>query len=752
MTSIAASPEYSLIAAKAHADGGIGHANKVRKRYGDRYPLQGEDPKRAAAYIRELRASGQADRWARERQATRNMLYLFGTQHITYRHSYRRWEELPLYTEGERRVTLNYILPVIRARTQRLTAGPVQFECAPATNAMDERDRAKIASNFLQARYHSTHMREKTDQALTHAFCAGVAFWKSFWNTEIGPLTPATYRRVREVETGEIDVLGQPILEAVRDPNTNQPIIDEYYVDESGQEVPDVANAFFYRPGDTDTAVRSVYNIQVNPDATGWSAGAGLRYLIDTDIVAMERARALIPDQADQIQRAPADAQGMTLERLAAGSSTSRSHLGPLANTSNRSLEGEAEVIEYWQLPDECFPKGRLIHLVGDVPVYDDKFPQGIFPYTPVFDEPVPMTPNGRPCINDMVSPQDTVNRMWAAIDAEIRAFGFARWAAWDMPGLPEQLTAGEDQTVVRVSPRGPLARRSLGDAFKRLEPGSVGSDRWELLQQAKQAIYDVGAFHEVSRGQTPPGVDSGVAIEHLREEEKAQLLRAVHALENSHIDWSEKQLAIARWGYADNVARWIPVDRPDLGEQLESVTGAQLPDPQTITVSLEGFTRSQSSVSFRAEIKDMLERQIIDPRTALQLLDMGRGVNAVYESESRHYIRARRINQHIESGEVVIQPPQPAVDPEGQPMPDPTSLEGEPVYDMAKAVLPDGTDVVLPDDDDHLIHMKVLDELVLDLTKDPQIRALAGAIKADRRRIMSERAMAAAAAQPVAA
>ena len=60
------------------------------------------------------------------------------------------------------------------------------------------------------------------------------------------------------------------------------------FVDEQKQPVATKDEAFQYRPGDSDTAVRSIFNIRINPEATAWDVGAGLRWLLDTDVIAVE--------------------------------------------------------------------------------------------------------------------------------------------------------------------------------------------------------------------------------------------------------------------------------------------------------------------------------------------------------------------------------------------------------------------------------------------------------------------------------
>ena len=708
---------------------------KVKKFKAPGYPAPDASDGDVIAYLRGLSRESDPDANARYRQGARNLLYIYGRQYLTFSKRTRTWEDLPLLDEKDVRATDNCILPALRSRAQRLLSGPVQFDGSPRRNDLDARDRARLGAEWVQSRWKSTHMVQKVDQALMLAFACGIAVLKGFWNRDLGPLTPATMQRMKtqpvlDPLTGEpaLDLFtGEPQTEPVIGED-GEPVVETYFVDDQQQEVADREQAFQFRPGDTDTAVRSIFNVRINSDATAWDVGAGLRWLLDTDTIPVETAKAMFPEFAEKIEAsAPDDMLSVTLERLAASAAVAAT-LGAQQQTGAASKpNGQTTVIqEYWELPNTVFPKGRLIVRVGQVKVYDDVFPDGVFPYTPIFDEPAPLTPMGRPCVNDGISLQDTINRQWNAINTEAQQGGVGRWVSWEIPGVPEQL-APEDRTVIQIPMRGNVANRSLRDLFHRLDPPAVSPDRWRLLEASKRALQDVFAFHEVSRGQTPPGVDSGVAIDSLREEERGQLAKAVRALEASIIHWATVQLAIARANYGDQIERWLQSEQAELGYILQTVNGLKLPDPDELTLELQGF-KPQSETAFKGEVKEALGLGLLDPREARELLDLGRGMTGAFTSQSRHYQRARWINLALERGEYAVVPGQPVLDPS-----DPTAAP----IQVQDVVFPDGRPMVLPDDDDHAVHLMVLDELVLNEQKPWEVRQVAMLLKGQRRRVM---------------
>lgn len=665
---------------------------QVRQIRGGQYPLPEDPPSRKTEYIDALLREGESDALARYRQATKNLLYANGRQWIDWVVNRRTWEDLP-NASNDLRATMNYVRPILRSRAARMIPSAIHFVGVPDSNSFEARDRTNVATNLIQARWKMLDMDSKLRYAATLAFSCGFAAVKSFWNPRIGTPKPATLK---------LPMQGQ------FDPMTGQPTIEyqDVPVDRDGNPVDDISQAYYYRPGDTDAAIRSVFNIRLNPEAHGWTAAEGLRWLIDTEVVPIDVAREKFPEIADQIQPLDGLEQFLTYERIAAGGNTIRgrgAHTVPGRGGPGSQTRELTAIREYWELPCSYYPDGRLIVSVGGAVPYDDVFPQGIFPYDPIFDELGLLSGYGRPCVNDLISPQDVINREWTAIVREMAQAGSGQFVAWNVPGLPDQLTSAE-RAVIRVPMNSYLANRSIGDVFQRLTPPQVAGDRWRMIEQAKIAMFDIGAYHEVSRGQIPPGIDSGVAIEQLQESEAGQLKDASEALRRSLVGIARKQLAIAKWGYGEEEERAIPVDRPDLKVLIETVRGDMLPEPESIGIEVENF-RPYSEAARRAEIKELGGMGWIDPRNGMKAMDLGRGIDSMYESQTRDYARAKKENLDFLKGEVLVVPQGIQVDPQTG-----AAQEAPP------AILhTDLSPFLFPQDDDHQIHIECHYEVAKD-------------------------------------
>ena len=692
---------------------------KVR---GEGYPDQQAPEGDKIRWVEQLVATTDADALQRARKTAYNLLMANGRQHVTWNARQKRYEEMP-HDPNEIRVTMNYIRPVLRSRTRRLLPTRIDYQFVPDSTAADARDQAVVGQRFAEARWMQLAMRAKVDQALELSYASGVSFLKSFWNPALGyPKAAQLY-----VEQPVVGEDGQPVVDEMGQPLT-EPVLT--YVDANAQPVETEDAAYQYRPGDTDVSVRSIFNVRWNPEAKGWTTADGLRWVIDQEPVPITYARYLFPEYADKIMPdGNADAY-LTYEKLSQQAPASRSSSTNAYTTGNRPDGDVVMLREYWELPTPHFPKGRLITLAGKCVVYDGDFPQGFFPYTPVYDEPASLTAGGRASIDDMTGPQAVINEQWGAVLRASKLVGVGQYITVDAPGMPD-LVSNIDGGITKL-PQQALRGQPIGNVFTKLDQSSVPSDRWQIIQQAEKVLFNVGAYHEVTQGSTPPGVDSGVAVRALVEQEEGQLAKSRDALKESLIEFMRHQLALAVWGYEPGDERFLPVNRPDLGYQIESVDGAKLPNPERAYITLDGF-RATSVAEQRAEVNEAVERGYLTPQEARRALELGRGLLGTADTESRHYARARQISLWIEQGALQMQP---------------VVVDGVPVIDDAtqqplmQAVGPSGLPVVIPDVDRHDIHLDVLTDLILDESKPIPVRAMAQAVYQERLQIVKASAM----------
>lgn len=677
---------------------------------GSSYPLPAQaTPGQIVDYIWRLWQAQDPDAFWRMRIAARNLLLAEGFQWLDWNSRYSTWAPIPA-VEGKTQATINYIRPVLQSRTQRILSAELDWRSTPVSNDLEDRDKATVAERLVKSRYTQLGMDAKVRTAFWLADCCGVSFLKGFWNPDVGPMSNGTILLP--------DPTTQQLTEYPVTPD-GQPIVDP----QTGGPHPEPPNALQYRPGDTDTAVRTLFNLRCNPDAWGWTPNDGLRWLIDAELAPITVVKARYGALAKDLTPTDDQPQLAQYQRLLRGITGRPATLwgGPsivLTPPLTTPVPDQQLVLlmEYWEIPTQELPQGRLIVLAGHTLLYDGPLPQGFVPYAPVYSTKKPFDPYGHAIVLDMDSPQTIVNEQWSLLQEEIRRDVVGQYIGFDLPGMFDQLSSEQDAHV-KIPLRSGFMGRGVQDIVQRMPHATINPARLELIDRARAAIFDIGAFHEIQRGQVPPGVDSGIAVQLLQEAENAQLDDTIRSLKDSLIQWGRQQLGLARWGYGPQEKRWLPGADPTKLYLTESVTGLDLPDPDLVHLDLEGF-KPKSDAARRAELTDLASRQLISGPQLIELLDIGRGLEAIFPSESRHYDRARAENLAFQKGDYkFIQAPAPGH----------TQLPGEPPPPMMPAaVYPDGSPFLLPSEDNDAIHITVLQDITLDNSQPWAVRQAA--------------------------
>jgi len=701
---------------------------------GGAYPGLDEDPDKKRDYVQRLLDDGENDALLRFKRATQALLFADGRQHIDWTTRDKLWRDLPT-PDGRIYATMNYVRPILRSRMQRIVSAELLWRAIPTGNDYESRDRAVTAANFLKARWEKQEMDAKVRAGLWLSFNACLAALKSFWNPTIGDLTPATMMlpHLAGAVHPPLDEQGKP------HPLAGQPMVLEYPVDEKGMPLhdeqgnpapPDAPGVYRYRPGDTDTALRTVFNLRLNPDAWGFDKTEGMRWILDSELTPISVVKERWGERAKDVSGISGNATARNYERIIKSLSAAVGGTPPGGDfTGSRGLTPDKDntlLTEYWEEPSDYLPKGRLLVIAGGKllfpqPGEEEGLPQGFVPFVPLYDERRPFDWTGRGTSEDLITPQKVINRQWEAELEEQMRHGAGQWVMWGIPGLSNQIT-NMSGAHIELPTTSALANRPISDVVQRVPPPGFNPSRWRLIEEAKATMFDIGAFHEIQRGQVPPGVDSGIAVQYLQEAENAQLHDPVRNLKRSCITWGRHQLKYARWGYGEQETRWIPVHRPDLGYLVEGVKGLDLPDPDEVNIDLEGF-KPLSQAAQRAEIKELMEKfpDQFPFREGMLLMDMGRGIEGAFESQTRHYARARRENLAMQRRQVVVIPI-PAADPANPEQDSP--LTHIPTAGLGYAILyRDKSPLLLPADDDHQVHITIHQDVALDDTQPWPIR-----------------------------
>ncbi len=185
----------------------------LKKTRGEAYPAPGAAPETVVEYVERLLKDGDQAAFERYKRASYNLQFSDGRQWIDWNLKDKVWKDAPA-PSGKVRAVNNYILPILRARIQRLMSSELSWHATPDSNAHEALDKAMVATNLVDSRWSGSEMDGKLRQAAWLAFNCGVAYLKQFWNADLGALVAATvvlpHPATQEPTEYPVDPDGQP--------------------------------------------------------------------------------------------------------------------------------------------------------------------------------------------------------------------------------------------------------------------------------------------------------------------------------------------------------------------------------------------------------------------------------------------------------------------------------------------------------------------------------------------------------------
>lgn len=185
-------------------------------------------------------------------------------------------------------------------------------------------------------------------------------------------------------------------------------------------------------------------------------------------------------------------------------------------------IKGFVKIKELWMLPYRGYPQGRYIVKAGNQIVYDDvnptctaKNPNGFIPYVFFRHVTIPGDFWGMSIIGQIIPLQKIHNRTLSRMIENNRRLGYP-------PLMIEEGTMDKRQITGRpgeVLEYKPGFKPPVVPTFPQPPPSETF-----ILEQTQVAMSDISAQHEVSKGQTPPGVRAAAAIQMLQEQDDSQI------------------------------------------------------------------------------------------------------------------------------------------------------------------------------------------------------------------------------------
>lgn len=256
--------------------------------------------------------------------------------------------------------------------------------------------------------------------------------------------------------------------------------------------------------GDVDPTPVSPFNIYPDPLATSVEDA---EYIIYAEYVHEGKLRKKYPEYKDEII-----GQAITYSELVNDRDRN-------SNIHDQVLLLEMWCRDYTEVDNEDgekkkkYPRGRVIVCAPDLGiVFEDKqnpYKTGRFPFFLFKDIDVPFQFWGEGEVKWLLSPQNQANDLYNQIIDNAKSTANMQWIIDKNAGIAKGELTNRPGLIIRKNP---------GTEVKRESPPSMPMYVQQMIDTLKADIEVISGIHDVTRGQTPSGVQSAAAIVALQE------------------------------------------------------------------------------------------------------------------------------------------------------------------------------------------------------------------------------------------
>jgi len=245
-----------------------------------------------------------------------NMNFYAGNQFCTvgYAGELEDFEKQFFWQERE---VFNHIAPIIETRFAKLSNIKPKMTVVPASNDENDIATAKVSKKVLQSVANRIGLSEKISEAMKWSEICGTAFYKIFWNNNLGQVL--AIEDEKEIKTGDVDVSICSPFEIFPDSNTCENI----------DNCQSIIHARVYGVDE----IKSMYGVNVKGE--------------DINVYSLDSSY---------------NFGGLGYEGIG-------------TKIANEKRKNSAIVIEKYERPSVEHPNGRFIIVAGDELVYDGELP-----------------------------------------------------------------------------------------------------------------------------------------------------------------------------------------------------------------------------------------------------------------------------------------------------------------------------------------------------------------------------------------
>jgi len=370
-----------------------------------------------------------------------------------------------------RKIVANHLYDLTKNRASRLVKFRPAVAILPTNDELEDKLAAKSCKMLLDHIWYENDFEGVLQtQLATYAQIMGEVYLFITWNEALGDLSPAYVEAKKTVKDGKIPLLDQN-GQQVQDPNGNPIFIDKPV-----------------RIGDVDYQITLATDVLLQKKKK-WEE---VDYCFTIETISTDALRARYPEKAAKIK--DQDAQIYDYEKM------------QLVSTRRECL-----LYTFWHRRTEQMDKGRKLVFTNEVLLENTEFPfsHRELPCVRFTDMDLPGELHGMSFYEQIKGLTGTYNNITNML---IRNIVMVSHPKWMVPAGSVALDRlGNDITIVQYKgPQAPVLASSQ----------SVPSDVFAFRDKLKEEFQQISGVFGVSRGEPPPGIKAGVALQFLSEQE----------------------------------------------------------------------------------------------------------------------------------------------------------------------------------------------------------------------------------------
>jgi hypothetical protein len=471
----------------------------------------------------------------------------------------------------------NVLFDVIEQHVSRVTKFRPNITAVPANNEHRDKMVAKIVDDIIQAIWYREDIDSIAQDLTRMARLMGESYLGIFWDEYAGKETPASKKAGEERKKGKqiplVDDKGKQIMAMDGEP---------IFIDKP------------VKTGDVCYKTIMAWDIFLQRKATYKE----LEWAFYREIRDIEDIRGDHPEKAGEI-KANKKGQFFDVDLL-----------------TERQMMNQTEEIHFWHRSTSKLNSGRHIVATRDTILVNEEHPYDHkdFPWIRRVDVPAPGQLNGH-STTEVVRPlQSLLNNLVGMI---VRNQSMISHPKWMVPrGTVKTESLGNDITVVQY--QGPTPPQVA-------QANPTPKEVFDFTQYVEEKIGTLGGVHSVSRGDPPPGIKAGVALQFLDEQENERSNTSISQHNTMIRQIALMTASVTGQYYDDTDDRMKDLLGPEKAANADFFKAADLSNIFDIRVETASALPRQKAARVQSvlDLKQEFPNRITDDQ-ALDMIDFG--------------------------------------------------------------------------------------------------------------------------------